>query len=771
MIYNLSSDDDKRFYTNSSRSVRFGSMENSSENEKSMSYPSDIPIQSKRFDTLKRSRFAQRLADDLSQANCQNSLVIGLYGAWGSGKTSIKNLILEANRKKSEEALPVVDFNPWQLSGTGSIPEAFFSELGVALTSDVSDRKASNRAKKLIAYSHVLQLAGRAGNSIGKAMPFMGVPLGSMVDAAGDALRGAGEGMSEGGKALDAHEQALKNSIREQKKKLSSSLSQLEKPILVIFDDIDRLTTSEILQVFQLVKANADFPNIIYLMLFERKIVADALGEISGNRGMEFLEKILQVGYHIPEASKRSIEKTLLAGINEQVDFDEINKFFEENRWHEIYSKGLLPFFRNLRHVHRFIGSFGFQTRHHLVNGSYEVNPVDLLGLETLRVFVPDTYELITLNQSVLTGAFTPRDRKDGSDWRKEIVDELCAESRNEFASPIEAILKVLFPALRGDFQGSDVSSFYRMNRICHPDIFKRYFTLSVGDEDLSRFEIDELLQTLSDARKFEKICRRLNKRGLLDVAFSHLEDFMGEYDTAFVSEVISGMGSIEDCFAGSRGRFVDNRIDHSALRIAFFGLKRIKSPAERLKVLLKGIEESKGLYIPLDIVLMQIRREKRPDEYLIEKSDMPLLLKAAVEKIRKLSRFKKFRKHPYLDWLLWRWGEWASKEEVKSWVNRQLKTPKDAVWLLSLLLGEMNSYGQTHQIFYGIRLSEIERFASIPKLKKLVAGLRRTKLSKREGMAVRAFRSALKRRSEGKADEWQDRTFRDYSKEKEIVV
>jgi predicted KAP-like P-loop ATPase len=61
------------------------------------SYSSDKPIVSKQQDVLGRARFAEQLARDLQGWNGKDSLVVALYGAWGSGKTSLKNIVLEAN--------------------------------------------------------------------------------------------------------------------------------------------------------------------------------------------------------------------------------------------------------------------------------------------------------------------------------------------------------------------------------------------------------------------------------------------------------------------------------------------------------------------------------------------------------------------------------------------------------------------------------------------------------------------------------------------------
>ncbi len=96
------------------------------------SYSSDRPIGSKKEDVLKRAHFAERLAEDLQSWDGSDSLVVALYGTWGSGKTSVKNMLLESIQRGHGAMLPVMEFNPWQLSGSGDIPASFFRELGIA---------------------------------------------------------------------------------------------------------------------------------------------------------------------------------------------------------------------------------------------------------------------------------------------------------------------------------------------------------------------------------------------------------------------------------------------------------------------------------------------------------------------------------------------------------------------------------------------------------------------------------------------------------------
>ncbi|HEV7924844.1 MAG TPA: P-loop NTPase fold protein, partial [Verrucomicrobiae bacterium] len=267
-------------------------------------YSADRPIVSKRQDILGRAKFAARLADDLHNWSGDDSLVVALYGTWGSGKTSVKNLLLEANRKRRRLPLKIVDFNPWQLSGTGGIPASFFRELGLALGDQGPKRDVEKRAKRLKTYAGTLSVMGTTTDLVGTALQLAGVPGSTMLKNIGRGMKSAGTTAKAGSETLSAMHDAESKSLEAQKSELAELLARLPQPLLVVIDDIDRLTTSEILQVFQLVKANADFPCLIYLLLFEREVVGKALDEVSGGKGTEFLEKIVQVGYHVPQVSR-----------------------------------------------------------------------------------------------------------------------------------------------------------------------------------------------------------------------------------------------------------------------------------------------------------------------------------------------------------------------------------------------------------------------------------------------------------------------------------
>jgi predicted KAP-like P-loop ATPase len=72
----------------------------------------DQPIRSREEDILGRASFAQSLAEAILRYKEKDSIVIGLFGAWGSGKTSISNMALEhidsVSKNKTVDEKPII---------------------------------------------------------------------------------------------------------------------------------------------------------------------------------------------------------------------------------------------------------------------------------------------------------------------------------------------------------------------------------------------------------------------------------------------------------------------------------------------------------------------------------------------------------------------------------------------------------------------------------------------------------------------------------------
>src|SRR5215469_18502372 len=80
----------------------------------------DKPIQRRDQDVLGRSRFSEAVARAIRGWLGRESIVIALYGPWGNGKTSIKNMVVDSLRwpsRRSEASDGAIDSSQCLLHG------------------------------------------------------------------------------------------------------------------------------------------------------------------------------------------------------------------------------------------------------------------------------------------------------------------------------------------------------------------------------------------------------------------------------------------------------------------------------------------------------------------------------------------------------------------------------------------------------------------------------------------------------------------------------
>jgi predicted KAP-like P-loop ATPase len=343
----------------------------------------DRPIDDLEEDRLRRKDFAKNIARIFGEWKGRDSLVVALYGPWGAGKTSLKNLVLRSlaeNRSQGPKATEILEFNPWQWSGHSELTSAFFGEVERAIGRTVGSKSAVRTMQILRAYAAFLG-ASRAvlegvpkllastilligalgfGASISQGLAEVGPVIGAVIFGALTVagILGLSEAVLERAAAwVSARIAVNSKTLSEYKKDLADELRKLNRNILVIIDDIDRLTPEEIRTVFQLVKANADFPNFIYFLPFQRSLVAKALNPDNAAEGDQFLEKIVQIGFDIPGVGQADIDGILEEKLNVLFASEMSANRFDKERWINLQQTGLRHYFPDLRRVNRFAGS------------------------------------------------------------------------------------------------------------------------------------------------------------------------------------------------------------------------------------------------------------------------------------------------------------------------------------------------------------------------------------------------------------------------------
>jgi hypothetical protein len=133
----------------------------------------DRPILSAKEDLLGRAAFAHTLARAILAWQGDESLTIAVSGDWGSGKTSLKNMVIEFLRLQEAQAPEIVEFNPWKWDTQDKISTAFFREISIALNK--VDRSAEGRKRVLRwkRYGRLLTFGSNVVTDFSTAVPLL----------------------------------------------------------------------------------------------------------------------------------------------------------------------------------------------------------------------------------------------------------------------------------------------------------------------------------------------------------------------------------------------------------------------------------------------------------------------------------------------------------------------------------------------------------------------------------------------------------------------
>ena len=468
-----------------------------------MAVSGDNPIEQPADDLLGRRSVAVVIADEIRTVDASKGCVVAVMGPWGSGKTSLVNLARLELAK--DPAIPVLDFNPWMFSGTEQLVDSFFRELSAQL--QLKEGRLAAIASEVEAYGDLLSPVADAVTIL-SALPLAGW-LGRARNAAS---------------AVKRFQERRKASVTEERKKLAEKLSTLDKPLVVVADDIDRLTTSEIRDMFKLVRLTASFPNVIYLVAFDRKRVEDALTE-QGIEGRNYLEKIVQVSFDIPVLPRGVLASQLGRALSDALEEFSSAVRFDEDIWTDILVEIVLPLIRNMRDVRRYCASARGTVR--ALQDDIEL--ADVLALEAVRVFLPDVYaELPNAREALTHTGYTA-----GSPELKEQVEQLLnAGGRNR--KVVSTLIERLFPAglryVGGSNYGPDwLGRWLTARRVAHAEILALYLERVAG-EGLSAFtDAERAFSMLADEDTLDTFLRAIDLDRLEDV-IAALENYEGRY-------------------------------------------------------------------------------------------------------------------------------------------------------------------------------------------------------------------------------------------------
>ena len=693
----------------------------------------DNPIRTKEDDLLNREPLAIRIAEEINRfcsGGSSESLVVGIEGDWGSGKTSLLNLILE-NLKLSD--VLIIKFNPWNFSDQNELIKDFFNSITDALK-HTEKEKGKKVAEKIKNYSSKLLKGTEITIAPEISFSWVNLKFGTIYKAGGD-------------KTLESQKETINNLLKE-----------IDKRIVIVIDDIDRLDSQETRLVLKLVKMTANFANTIFLLAYDRGRVGKMISD-RGIPGEEFLKKIVQLSFPLPRVDQQDLFRILLREIDEIIkDFD--NNLWDRHRWEDLFESGLKNFFPTVRDIKRYINSLRLDLE---IIGKEEVNPVDFLGIEAIRVFAPDVY--FAMAREKQTFAFPATDGiynivnpllvgwtddivQDPSK-RKDIFKKIIEKGSPEgLSDTITEIIRKLFPQVENlysdephDSWEQELDGWTQQLRVCSGVVFDKYFSLSIVSSVLSERDLNDFLTEIDDSPASTEKLRKFQKEGKLSLLLKRLLGSLDSLDLS-IRQLENLLVVLFDFTENDISpEFFD--LDNFDSRTVRLGLKisEIIPEEKRVESLTRILNSTKDIGRStrlIDEMITETIEYEKANEY--EKTKLPYgtlftieevssLNKICVEKIKKASETKSLENETNLGYILSYWKKWESEEPVKEYVAKLLETSDGLFCLLKTYFAG----GKIHKEL-------IKEFVDIKKVDEKVRQLDESSLDKEKAEIIKLY-------------------------------
>ena len=242
----------------------------------------ECPCTYKDNDLLGRRNEAQDLAEKIFQTDTSNAaFTLGLTAPWGAGKTSFMLAMQKYLRDNHCSEIILLDFNPWMYRKAPNLTQIFFEELSRALA-PYNSALASGFTRYV---DHILDKDDSAWLQLGVRL------------------------LPQGFKA---------KSTSEQYEFLKKEIGKLGRKIMIFIDDVDRLDSEELIELFSLIRNRSlSFPNMSYILTYDKEYVASQLQNKFDAHTYRYMEKIVQVEYPLAKTTPEQLEKAF---------FDELEK-------------------------------------------------------------------------------------------------------------------------------------------------------------------------------------------------------------------------------------------------------------------------------------------------------------------------------------------------------------------------------------------------------------------------------------------------------------
>lgn len=391
---------------------------------------------------------------------------------------------------QEEEQTPIIEFRAWDCNSAQDIQKAFFKQLSRHL-----DR--SN--------NHCFVQIAQALNIYSKTIF---------------------------GKEFIFDRLFEENSIEDTKEKINDLLQTKckDKKVIIVIDNIDRLLPDEILTIFKLVRATADFSNFIYILCYDRVKIVKLLNQKFNIDADEYIKKIIQTEKNLPVITDANLKKIFTNELQKILTSEKYTPF--ASQLNILLEKAVLnKYIKNLRDLKRFLTVFEYN---YTVYRNENLNIYDITGISVIETFCSELYSLIKENKKIFCNGYF----EDILDYpqvknNEEIITLLFhpqSSNSNLLSTPNKDLsekdqkikqLKIMTTNIDTTNDG------YR--RIFNIKFFENYFKADLNKENITYEERESLINNLNNTEVF---CNNFYR--IYQDSAPKISDFLAYLDTDY---------------------------------------------------------------------------------------------------------------------------------------------------------------------------------------------------------------------------------------------
>lgn len=455
------------------------------------------------------------------------SLVIGLNGEWGVGKTTIMN---DVGAELASSGVEVVRFDAWNYREPSRLVEAYLGKL----RAKVDEAAPSSGIADQIA-------------TIGQALAAVKVPgVGTVLGA----LSGAGTDVSDS------------------REELAEKIARLPTRIVVFLDDLDRVDRDELQAVLRLVRLLGE-SHVTHVLAYDRSQLARTLfpDDPEGTRAREYLAKVVHVEFNVPvpevEAALRMLDECL-APVFEHLVEDVTDEF--ARRLRDTPATAVMRCLNTPREINRVAQATAFAW----ARMSRDLNLYDLFLVTLLQYRFPHIYRRMQVQPAWFTRL------KWADDFRLHIAKEAIEKERDAYFESVRedlegggpnvhAVLVALLPGVADDEHGAlDERAARRSRRLVHPDVLPRYFQSALSPTGIREASMEDLGGLLMEASEGVERRGLLAVRVLEEVEEGRIRSFFDQFHLIYsmlaadetqhaLRDVVIGLSQVAHEVPGSR--------------------------------------------------------------------------------------------------------------------------------------------------------------------------------------------------------------------------